>query len=70
MNEDYTPSENEESVLRVLSEGRATPKYLKERTGLNNQQVNYALNQLIAAGWVLKVTGGLYELVGDPRSED
>ena len=70
MNEEYDPSDNEESVLRVLSEGRATPKYLKERTGLNNQQVNYALNQLIAAGWVSKVTGGLYELVADPRTED
>jgi len=70
MNEDYTPSENEEYVLDVLKEGRATPHYLKERTGLNNQQVNYALNQLIAAGWVKKITTGLYELVDDPREED
>jgi len=67
MNEDYDPSDNEEWVIEVLEEGRATPKYLKDRTGLNNQQVNYALNQLIAAGWVRKITTGLYELVDDPR---
>jgi predicted Rossmann fold nucleotide-binding protein DprA/Smf involved in DNA uptake len=69
MNEDYTPSDNEEYVIDVLDDGRATPRYIKERTGLNNQQVNYALNQLIAAGWVTKITTGLYELVGDPREE-
>lgn len=70
MNEDYDPSDNEEYVLEVLQEGRATPRYIKERTGLNNQQVNYALNQLIAAGWVRKITTGLYELVADPREAD
>lgn len=69
MNEDYEPSDNEEYVLEVLREGRANPKHLKERTGLNDQQINYALNQLRAAGWVTKVTTGLYELVGDPRDE-
>lgn len=67
MNEDYEPSDNEDYILEVLEEGRVTPKYLKERTGLNDQQINYALNQLQAAGWVTKVTKGLYELVGDPR---
>jgi len=69
MNEDYTPAENEEEAIEVLKEGRANPKYLKKRTGLTNQQVNYALNQLIAAGWVQKITTGLYELVDDPRED-
>lgn len=67
VNEDYEPNDNEEYILDVLQEGRATPKYLKERTGLNDQQINYGLNQLMAAGWVEKVTTGLYELVVDPR---
>lgn len=67
MNEDYEPTDNEEYIIDVLEEGRATPKYLKERTGLNDQQINYALNQLQAAGWVTKVTKGLYELEADPR---
>jgi predicted HTH transcriptional regulator len=67
VNEGYSPSEKEEHVLACLKEGRVTPKLLKEEFDLNDQQVNYALNQLIAAGWVQKVTTGLYELVEDPR---
>jgi predicted Rossmann fold nucleotide-binding protein DprA/Smf involved in DNA uptake len=70
MNEEYTPSTNEEAVLALLHDGRVTPRLVKDETDLNNQQVNYALNQLIAAGWVRKVTTGLYELVGDPRSDN
>lgn len=75
VNENYVPSDNEEKLLRVMKEGReqdkpwgrVNPLYLRERTGLNKQQVNYALNQLMAAGWVRKVTDGLYEFVSDPR---
>lgn len=75
INEDYTPSDNEEQILDVITEGRSqddpwgrvNPLYLRERTGMNKQQVNYALNQLRAAGWVQKVTDGLYEFVADPR---
>ena len=75
VNEDYEPGDNEEHILDVLKEGRdsgepwgrANPLYLRERTGLNKQRINYALNQLRAAGWVKKVTDGLYELVTDPR---
>lgn len=70
VNEGYSPSEKEEHVLACLKEGRVTPKLLKEEVDLNDQQVNYALNQLIAAGWVRKVTTGLYELVEDPRERD
>ena len=70
VNEAYTPSDNEEYLLDVLKEGRATPLYFKERTGLNDQQINYGLNQLMAAGWVERVTKGLYELVVDPREEE
>jgi len=69
VNEDYDPPKNQEWVIEVLEEGRANPKLLKDRTGLNDQQVNYALNQLIAAGWVKKVTTGLYELEVDPRDD-
>lgn len=69
MNEDYDPTPNEDDVITVLHEGRVTPKLLKERTDLNDQQINYALNQLIAAGWVEKVTTGLYELKDDPRKD-
>lgn len=75
VNEAYEPTANEELIIDVLAEGRdmdepwgrANPLYLRERTGLNKQQVNYALNQLVAAGWVDKLTEGLYELAADPR---
>ena len=70
VNEDYKPAQNEEWIIDVLEEGRANPKLLKDRTGLNDQQVNYALNQLRAAGWVKKVTTGLYELTADPRHDE
>jgi len=77
VNEGYNPTDNEEYILDVLIEdrdkdkpwGRANPLYLREQTGLNKQQVNYALNQLTAAGWVKKITDGLYELVADPRND-
>ena len=77
VNKNYTPTDNQESILNVLNEdrdkdkpwGRANPLYLREQTGLNKQQVNYALNQLMAAGWIVKITEGLYELVADPRTE-
>lgn len=67
VNEGYTPSDNEEMILLLLEDGRVTPKLVKEEIGLNDQEVNYALTKLIAAGWVQKVTTGLYELVEDPR---
>lgn len=67
VNEEYEPTRNEEWILDVLEEGRANPKHLKNRTGLNDQQVNYSLHQLMAAGWVRKITTGLYELERDPR---
>jgi predicted Rossmann fold nucleotide-binding protein DprA/Smf involved in DNA uptake len=69
VNEDYTPSKKEERILDLLQQGRVTPKLVKDETGLNDQQVNYALNQLMAAGWVQRVTTGLYELVEDPRED-
>lgn len=77
VNEDYNPSQNEERILDLLKEGRdrgdpwgvANPYWIRDRTGLNPQQVNYALNQLRAAGWVEKVTDGLYRLAEDPRDD-
>lgn len=67
VNRDYQPSPREEQVLDVLKDGRATPKLIKDHTGLSDQQINYAVNQLQAAGWVERVSTGLYELVEDPR---
>lgn len=69
INENYRPSEREEKILAVLKEGRANPTHLHERTDERRQYINRALNNLMNAGWVRRVTKGLYELVEDPRDD-
>lgn len=74
MNPNHAPSDNEQLVLEVLKDqpaGRANTMLIREETeDLSKQQINTALNQLQAAGWVEKVTRGLYDLVGDPRENE
>jgi hypothetical protein len=70
VNEDFQPNEGDEAILDVLKEGRANPLYIREKTGHRKQRVNDGLDRLQSAGWVRKVTRGLYEFVGDPREED
>lgn len=69
MNREYEPTEHDEQVLAVLEEGRANPLYIREETELPKQRINDALQRLTSAGWVRKVTRGLYELVEDPRKD-
>lgn len=73
MNPNHDPSDYEEVVLSVLKRqpgGRANTMLIREEAEeLSKQQINVALNQLQPAGWVEKVTRGLYDLVGDPREE-
>lgn len=62
--------ESDEAILDALREGRATPAYLVERTGLSKQTIHGRLNVLVAGGHVEKIhKSGLYELVDDPRGE-
>ena len=68
VNRDYEPTDQDEQVLSVLGDGRANPLLLREETGLEKQRVNDSLQRLTSAGWVQKVTRGLYELVEDPRN--
>jgi DNA-binding IclR family transcriptional regulator len=59
------------AILDALGQGRATPAYLVEVTGLSKQTIHGRLNVLVAADHVRKVhESGLYELVDDPRSDD
>lgn len=69
MNREYDPTDHDEQVLTVLEEGRANPLYIREETDLPKQRINDSLQRLTSAGWVRKVTRGLYELVEDPRIE-
>lgn len=70
VNESYEPADSDEAVIDVLAvEGRANPYLIREHTDLDRATVNAALSRLCAAGWVRKVTRGLYEFVEDPRGE-
>jgi len=79
VNEDHIPGDAEEQVLgafkhdrETYGESRMSPGLIRERLeeidgGASKQNVNYALSQLTAAGWVEKIADGLYEFVEDPR---
>ncbi|WP_049946422.1 hypothetical protein [Halalkalicoccus jeotgali] len=77
VNENYTPSEEEDRILDVFKEGRdegspwgyATPRHLREVTETKKGNIEYYLRQLTSAGWLKKVTRGFYKFVSDPREE-
>jgi hypothetical protein len=70
VNPDFEPTDAEETILDVLkTEYRANPYLIRERTDLGKGEVNTAMVRLTSAGWVSKVTRGLYEFVEDPREE-
>ncbi|SNR65538.1 MarR family transcriptional regulator [Halorubrum vacuolatum] len=76
VNQKYEPNEREEVVLELFKQGRNSdqpwgrlnPLFLRERSDLNKGQAEYALRNLKNAGWIKQLnSGGLYELVKDPR---
>lgn len=70
VNESFEPDTRDEAVLEVLAEeGRANPYLIRERTDLSKGDINTSLVRLTSAGWVEKVTRGLYEFVEDPRKD-
>lgn len=78
VNEEYEPSQNDELVLKALKNGRrerepwgrANPRWLIDETGLEKGNVEFSLRSLRDAGWVRRVTRGLYEFNEDPRGDD
>jgi hypothetical protein len=72
VNTDFEPRAKEEAVLEVFKTDRETvnPMYLREQTDLGKGDINTALTRLTSAGWVRKVTRGLYEFVEDPRDSE
>ena len=78
VNENFEPSERQEELLSVLTEGRdsgkpwgyATVKRFTEETDLRKQYVSRELEGLLGAGWVSKPYRGLYRFVEDPREDD
>lgn len=70
VNEEYEPDPTEQDILNVMKEEcRANPYLLRDRTGHDKGTINTALTRLTSAGWLRKVTRGLYEFVDDPREQ-
>lgn len=77
VNPDYRPSEKDEQVLEVLKDGRnsgepwgrANPRYLVDKTGLSKSNVEFCLRSLKDAGWIRRISRGLYEFAEDPRED-
>ncbi len=63
--EDLSPAQ--ESILRMLREGRVTAPFVAEETGYSLQYVREQLADLVKHSHVEKVYDGLYELVKDPE---
>ena len=69
VNAAYEPTDREDDVLEIVrEERRVNPLLVREETGYGKGDVNTALSNLRAAGWVRRVTRGLYEFVDDPRT--
>ncbi|MCU4926469.1 MarR family transcriptional regulator [Halobacteria archaeon AArc-dxtr1] len=78
VNRNYEPNDRERIVLELIKQGRendepwgrANPQFFREETNLEKGQVEYALRNLTAAGWIRRLNkGGLYEFVEDPREQ-
>jgi DNA-binding MarR family transcriptional regulator len=77
VNENYEPTAKDEQVLSALKEGRnsgspwgrANPRWLIDQTELEKSNVEFSLRSLSNAGWIKRVSRGLYEFVDDPREE-
>lgn len=75
VNENHDPSDEEETILSLLKDGRddckpwgyTTRNHLKEK-GL--ERPDYHIGQLTTAGWVKRVSYGFYKYIADPRDDD
>lgn len=65
-NQDFQPTDQQQQVIEVFREEyRANPRRVRDVTGLEKQRINEALNALMHAGWIDKISRGLYELTYD-----
>ena len=70
-NASYEPDAVGDAVMRVLrAEQRATPGLIRAETDFGRREINNALTDLVAAGWVSKRHRGLYDYEADPRVSD
>lgn len=62
-------NEADRAILDELHEGRASPSYLAEQTGIEQTYINQRLRRLDEHGHVENLARGLWELVEDPRED-
>jgi len=76
MNHKHDPNQTEERVLAIFkhereqyNQARMTPQLIRQRIDedFSKQNLNYALQRLLAAGWISQPAPGLYEYHEDPR---
>lgn len=63
-------NEADQEILDELHEGRASPSYLSEQTGVEQTYINQRLRRLDEHGHVDNLARGLWELVDDPRDAE
>lgn len=59
----------DEEILRLLLEGRCTPRYLSGEIGVVQQYISQRLSRLVEHDVVTKVDRGLYELPDEYKRE-
>jgi len=57
----------DDRILDVLVEGRVTPQYVADQTGVSRTYASERLTRLLEHDHVARPAPGLYELVDDPR---
>jgi hypothetical protein len=62
-------NEADREILDELHEGRASPSYLSEQTGVEQTYINQRLRRLDEHAHVENLARGLWELVDDPRDD-
>jgi len=62
-------NEADREILDELHEGRASPSYLSEQTGVEQTYINQRLRRLDEHGHVDNLARGLWELADDPRED-
>lgn len=56
-------------ILRVLAEGRATPKLLTDETDHERYEIQRRMESICMGEYAEKVSTGLYEITDKGRSE-
>jgi|GEM_PF-2082017 len=63
-------NETDEGVLRLLADGRCSPRYLAEELDRQQPYISQRLKRLVEHGHVRRVDRGLYELTDSPTGTE